>query len=161
MTNSGYSLRGFSLVEVALALGIAAFSLLAIFGLLATGAQINHTAVEQSSSSDILAAVAADLRATPKTTPPGNAAASLQFGIAIPASPVGSSTSSTLYFTAQGGSSPTVVANSRYRLVITFLRNESKRSATMADLRMTWPAAADPANINSGAAETFVALDRN
>ena len=73
----------FSLVEVTLALGVAAVALLAILGLLATGSQINRTATEQAASSDILTAVANDLRATPATT-----ATSVQFAIAIPPNPV-------------------------------------------------------------------------
>lgn len=155
-------LTGFSLVEVTLALGVAAVSLLAVFGLLATGIQVNHTAVEQTAANDILTAVAADLRATPKTSPPGGASASPQFAIPIPANPVTAPTVTTLYFDAQGQFSTSVGPMSRYRLIATFLPNGTgARTASFVDLRMTWPAAADPANVNTGAAETFVALDRN
>lgn len=145
----------FSLVEVTLALGVAAFSLLAIFGLLATGTQINHTAIEQSASGDILTAVAADLRATPKTT-----STSLQFGIAIPPNPV-TATSTTLYFNTTGQSSTSINTDSRYRVVLSFLPNGGARAATLVSLRMTWPARADPTKANTEAAEGFVALDRN
>lgn len=135
---------------MALALGVAAVSLIAIFGLLVTGTQTHHTALEQSASSDILTAVAADLRAAPRTTP-----TSTQFGITI-------GTGTTLYFNVVGQSSTAAVSDSRYRLVITFLPTAGgPRTATFANLRMTWPAAADPANVNTGAAETVVALDRN
>jgi uncharacterized protein (TIGR02598 family) len=152
----------FSLVEVTLALGVAAISMITLFGLLVTGSQINHTAIEQTASSDILAAVAADLRATPQTTPLGGATSSPQFSIAVPSNPVGAATSSTLYFNAQGQFSTTLNAGSRYRLVITFLPNGAgSRTATFVDLRMTWPAAATPTNANTSAAETFIALDRN
>lgn len=147
---------GFSLVEVTLALGVAAISLLAIFGLLATGTQINHTAIEQSASSDILTAVAADLRATPKTT-----ATSLQFGITIPPNPVTATSSVTLYFNTTGQSSTSLNADSRYRVVLSFLPNGGIRVATLVSLRMTWPARANPTTANTDAAEAFVALDRN
>src|SRR5438445_2309144 len=102
MNRTFQSSLAFSLVEVTLALGVAAVALIAIFGLLVTGSQTNHTATEQSSSSDILTAVAADLRATPKTLPPGGATPSPQFKINIPANPVAAATSSTLYFTSEG-----------------------------------------------------------
>ena len=154
----------FSLVEVTLALGVASVSLLAIFGLLATGSQINHAAIEQTSSSDILTAVAADLRATPQTSPPGGTTPTPQFGISIPANPVSAPAPSptTLYFNAQGQSSTTRGPDSRYRLTVAFLPSGTgARTATFVDLRMTWPAAADPVNSNTGSAETFVALDRN
>lgn len=157
-------LASFSLVEVTLALGVAAVSLLAILGLLATGTKINHTAFEQTSSSDILTAVAADLRATPKTSPLGSATPSPQFGITIPANPVPSPAPSptTLYFSSGGQSSTTSSSDSRYRLTATFLPNgPGEHTATFVDLRITWPAAADPTSVSTEAAEMFVALDRN
>ena len=155
---------GFSIIEVVLALGVTAISMLAILGLLATGTQTNHTAVEQTSSSDILTAVAGDLRATPLTTPRGQAAISQQFGINIPANPVSSPapTPTTLYFNAQGQSSTTLTASSRYQLNVSFVPNgPNARTATFVVLRMTWPAAASAAATSTSSAETFVALDRN
>src|SRR5437763_5836895 len=104
--------RAFSLVEVTLALGVAAFSLIAIFGLLVTGTQTNHTAVEQSASSDILTAVAADLRATPKTS-----LTSTQFGISIPASG-NTGAISTIYFSSEGKPSTSLGTDSSYNLTI-------------------------------------------
>lgn len=146
----------FSLVEITLALGVAAVSLLAIFGLLATGSQVNHTAVEQTASTDTLLAVANDLRATPSTT-----GASLQYGITIPANPVNSPSSTTIYFDSTGGFSTSPTSSSRYRVAITFLPTSAGRFATRAALRSTWPAAADPAGANTQSVEMFVALDRN
>jgi uncharacterized protein (TIGR02598 family) len=157
MKRSLHATAAFSLVEVTLALGVAAISLMAIFGLLVTGIQTNHTAVEQSSSSDILTAVAADLRATPKAN-----STSTQFGIAIPSDGNTGSTLPPLYFNSQGKSSATLTTDSRYQLTIKFIANGGgTRSATFAHLRMTWPAAANPATVNTSAAETFVALDRH
>jgi len=148
----------FSLVEVTLALGVAAIALIAIFGLLVIGTQTNHTAVEQTASSDILTAVAADLRATPNAN-----SNSTQFGIAIPAEGNTAATT-TLYFNSLGKASTSLDANSRYQLAIKFLPNgggTGARMATFVHLRMTWPAAANPANVNTSSAETFVALDRH
>src|SRR5438067_305615 len=56
----------FSLVEVTLALGIAAFCLLAVFGLMPIGVQTNRNATSQTRATNIMAAVVADMRATPK-----------------------------------------------------------------------------------------------
>src|ERR671925_36360 len=109
--------RAFSSVEVTLALGVAAVALIAIFGLLVTGTQTNYTAVEQSASSDILTAVAADLRATPRANPN-----STQFAIPIPADG-NSADISTLYFNSQGNASTTLAADSRYQLTIKFIPN--------------------------------------
>src|SRR6476659_10477120 len=80
----------FSLVEVTLALGIAAFCLIAVFGLMPVGVQTNRNATSQTAANNIMAAVVADLRATPK-----NSTTSTQFGIIF-------GTNTTLYFDGSG-----------------------------------------------------------
>jgi uncharacterized protein (TIGR02598 family) len=151
-----FSLRrahAFSLVEVAIALGIAGFCLLAVFGLMPIGVQTNRNATSQSAASNVMAAVVADMRAAPKTT-----STSSQYGIAL--SP---NSTTTLYFDGQGqfGTSPGV--NSRYRLTVNIPTNPAGPNApTFADLKVTWPAAADPATTTpNGSVETFAAFDRN
>jgi len=180
MKRSSHASHGFSLVEVTLALGVTAVALITIFGLLVTGTQTNHTAVEQTYSSDILTAVAADLRATPKTSPPGAATPSPQYKINIPANPVAAATTSTLYFSPEGQCSsslssftpcdpaapiPSPVPTIRYRLTVTFLPNGTgAKTATFVNLKMTWPATPEPTPAGKpgpSSAETFVALDRN
>jgi uncharacterized protein (TIGR02598 family) len=145
---------GFSLVEVTLALGVAAFCLLAVFGLLPIGLKTQQTAIEETAATRTLSAVISDLRSTART-----ATTSSIFGITIPSNSVTSS--STLYFDTEGHMSAAIDANSRYRLTITFTPNASGgRGATFAHLLVTWPAPATIPNA-SGATETFVALDRN
>jgi uncharacterized protein (TIGR02598 family) len=156
---------GFSLVEVTLALGVAAFCLIAVFGLLPVGIQTNRTATSETNSSQILTRVIADLRATPPTIPRGAAATSVEFGISIPANPVMSSqTIQTLYFAEDGTFADSVQPTSRVRLTITFLPNDPggvlNRLSTRVFLKATWPAAADPATA-SGSCEAFVSLNRN
>jgi uncharacterized protein (TIGR02598 family) len=151
----------FSLVEVTLALGVAALSLLAIFALLPLGVKTNQVAIEQSATIDLLSAVAADLRATPATTPRGRAISSSRFAISIPGNPVGSSTTATLFFTTEGQFSSEVDSKSRYRVTIKFLPNGAgARTATFVDLKATWPATAS-LTYAGGVAEMFIALDRN
>jgi uncharacterized protein (TIGR02598 family) len=154
--NCRYS--GFSLVEVTLALGVAAISLLVIFSLLPIGLQTNQRSIEQTASADILSAVAADLRATPLTSPRGRAATSTQFSISIPAA--GSTGTTTVFFNG-AGQSVSSTENPQYRVTITFPSNGSgAKTATFADLRVTWPAAAAITNAQ-GSAEMFAAFDRN
>ena len=148
------SLRAFSLVEVTLALGVAAFSLLAIFSLLPIGLQTTQRSLEQTACTDVLSVIAADIRATPHTS-----ATSVQFGISIPAS--GGTGTTTLFFNSAGQSSPSRQSDSRYQAVVTFLPNGGgTRTATFADIKVTWPAAATTANAQ-GSAEVFAAFDRN
>jgi type II secretory pathway pseudopilin PulG len=58
--------HAFSLVEVTLAMGIAAFCLIAAFGLMPLGVQTNRNSTSQSAAVNIMAAVVADLRAISK-----------------------------------------------------------------------------------------------
>lgn len=154
MKSSLEKLNAFSLVEVTLALGVAAISLLAIFSLLPIGLQTNQRSFEQIASADILSAIAADLRATPHTS-----GTSLQFGISIPAG--GGTGTTTLFFNSAGQSSQSMQSDSRYRVVVSFLPNGGgTKTATFADLQVTWPAGATAANAQ-GTTEVFEAFDRN
>jgi uncharacterized protein (TIGR02598 family) len=142
----------FSLVEVTLAIGIAAFCLIAVFGLMPVGVQTNRNATSQTAATNIIAAVVADLRATPKTN-----ATSTQFGISFGTNPP------PLYFDGSGQFATSLGTNSRYRLSVTWntsnLTGSCSPALPCADLKVTWPAAATLANA-IGSAEMFAAFDR-
>jgi len=160
---------GFSLVELTLALGIAAFCLIAVFGLMPIGVQTNRNATSQTAATNIMAAVVADLRAAPTTS-----TTSMQFAITF--GPNGTST--TRYFDSQAQCScdsaglqkpnpltgdcslswsPTL--QPRYRLTITWNGSSGLR---YGGLKVAWPAAADPATITpSGSTQILAAFDRN
>jgi uncharacterized protein (TIGR02598 family) len=144
-----HSAKSFSLVELTLALGVAAFCLIAVFALLPVGGQIHRNGISQTASAGILAAVTADLRATPKT-----ALTSRQFGITF-----GSPT--TLYFDSEGR--PSTAAISRYRLAADFPTNPTgTHAAVFAHLKVSWPATVDPATGKpAGSVESFAAFDRH
>jgi len=136
----------FSLVEVTLALGIAAFCLIAVFGLMPVSVQTNRNATSQTAGTNIVAAVVADLRATPR-----GINTSSQYQITFGTNP------SPIYFDGTGQFATTVGANSRYQLNITWSGSAGLR---YADIKVTWPAAAIPANA-TGSVEMFAAFDRN
>lgn len=151
----------FSLVEVTLALGIGAFCLIAVFGLVPIAVQTNRNATSQTRATNIMAAVVADLRATPK----GNTT-STQFCIPLAIS----GTSAPLYFANTGqcstdlagstspcGFSWTPPINTRYQLNITW---GGSTALPYADVKVTWPAAATAAT-GSGSTQMFTAFDRN
>jgi uncharacterized protein (TIGR02598 family) len=138
----------FSLVEVTLALGVAGFCLIAVFGLMPVGVQMNRNATSQTAAASIIADVVADLRATPKAN-----ATSSQFGITFGTNPP------PLYFDGVGQFTTTLGANSRYQLNITW-NPLAPSGSRYADLKVTWPAAATAANA-SGSTEMFAAFDRN
>jgi uncharacterized protein (TIGR02598 family) len=136
----------FSLVEVTLALGIAAFCLIAVFGLMPVSVQTNRNATSQTAGTNIVAAVVADLRATPRAN-----STSSQYQITFGTNPP------PMYFDGTGQFATTVGANSRYQLNLTWSGSPALR---YADIKVTWPAAASPTNA-TGSVEVFAAFDRN
>jgi len=138
---------GFSLVEVTLALGIAAFCLIAVFGLVPVAVQTNRNAASQTRATNIMAAVVSDLRATPTVKN-----RSLQFAITF-------GTNKTLYFDGTGQFATSLSTNSRYQLNVTW-SNSGWNGLSYADVKVTWPAAATPTSA-IGSTEMFAAFDRN
>ena len=147
--------HAFSLVEVTLALGIAAFCLIAVFGLVPVAALTNRNATSQTRATNIMTAVVADLRATPNTKTK-SALFTIIFG-----------TCKRLYFNSEGqvvssgtcDPSTTVPATSRYQVNVTW-SDSGWNQLRYADVKVTWPAAAAAANA-SGSTEMFAAFDRN
>jgi hypothetical protein len=153
----------FSLVELTIAIGIAALCLVGVFALVPVGALTNRNATCQTAAINLIAAVVADMRATPKTSP-----TSVQFCI-----PFATSGSSTLYFDGAGqcstdlagstnpcGGSWSAALNIRYQLNITWGSSTAVPSVPYANVKVSWPAAATLANAN-GSVETFAAFARN
>lgn len=144
---------GFSLVEVTLALGVTAFCLLALFGLLPLGLQANQNSISQTAAASVLSSVIADLRATSKTS-----LTSSQYDITFGAT-------KSLYFDDEGRVvTPTDPnATPRYRVTISFPASPSGSFApTFVSLKLSWPALVDPATTTpAGFVETFAALDRH
>src|SRR5437763_16903386 len=87
------SRAAFSLVELTVAMGIAAFCLIAVFGLIPVGVQTNRNATSQTAATNILADVIADIRATVRAT--ASATPSQLYAIAIPVSGGSNSTTQT------------------------------------------------------------------
>jgi len=138
------SIAAFSLVEVTLALGIAAFCLISVFGLIPIAVQTNRNATSQTAATNVIASVIADMRATTASTSPQYA---ITFG-----------TAKTLYFDGAGQFTTLLGGNSRYRVDVTFPASPSGLS--YAAIKVIWPAAATAANA-SGSAEMFAAFNRN
>ncbi|SDT93990.1 Verru_Chthon cassette protein B [Verrucomicrobium sp. GAS474] len=153
---------GFSLVETVLALGITAFCCVAMMGLLALSSKLDLNSKSQTAANGILSAVVSDLRsASLASRTAGGGETSLQYGIKLPSAPMLSSSGPVLlYFTGDGSCSSTFSPDARYLVTVTFLPNAASRGATLADLKVTWPASA-AATRAFGSVESFLALDCN
>lgn len=152
--------HAFSLIELTLALGIAAICLISVFGLIPIAVQTNRNATSQTAATAIVASVIADMRATTSATSPQYL---ITFG-----------TAKTLYFDSAGQASCDLAGTqkadcvsawspaiqTRYRLTATF--PTSPTGLSYADIRVTWPAPVDPTvTTPSGSVEMFAAFRRN
>lgn len=158
-------ITAFSLVEVTLALGIASFALIAVFGLLPVGVSSNRTSLEQTGAASLLTAVAADMRAAPIMASGSSTSRSPVFRIEIPST---SSPGIRHVYCAEDGSR-TSAENARYLVSVGMTPpSTGKRSATSVRILITWPATAN-ANVQPdewpsqsiGSLEVVTALNRN
>jgi uncharacterized protein (TIGR02598 family) len=143
---------GFSLVEVALAIGIAGFCLISILGLIPVGLTVAQNASAQTGAVGLMSAIAADLREVSTT-----GTSSPYFKITIP-----DTTGKTLYVD-DGGQYTTdlqKLPHARYRVEIKTVSTVSgSGTPTMQKVVVTWPAQASGNAM--GMAESILALDLN
>jgi len=164
----------FSLVEVVLALGVAAFCLIAVIGMLPAGLKVQQANVSQTKANAIISQVTDFLRSDVRL-PPGQASKACDskavgqtcdwsklhghwLNVAIP---------DTLFFTNDGtqngygsGSAPAAPAGAVFRATITYLFPPTA-TTSIAKISVSWPAQVDPATgVPAGSAETFVAVNR-
>jgi type II secretory pathway pseudopilin PulG len=165
---------GFSLIEVTIALGIAAFCLVTVFALLPLGLSSNQQSFEDTVADNISTAIMADLRSVQTS------GTSARYGLIIPSvtdAAVASGTTTTLYLTADGVPSANgdLVTSgtgfSRYRATVGFYfptatQNAASvsstlppRTATTVRILITWPALSG--SNYTGSYETDSALDCN
>ena len=132
----------FSLVELTLSLGIAAFCLITVFALVPVGVQTNRNATSQTAATNILSSVIADIRASP----PGQGF-SARYHISR-----SKGTPATVCFDGQGQSIPFSIAGAtcpanyyRFRLDVRIANNPaSVVYPNYVWLKVSWPAASNP-----------------
>jgi len=162
MKRDAEGIRGFSLVEISIALGVAAFCLLAIVGLLQTGLTSEQATVGKTAAWGILSSVSADLLAT---APTNTVSATYSFSFSNSSSP------QTIFFNKNGiptgsvGDAPTTESYFRASVGLQ-TPGTSSTAPTLARLLVTWPAIVDPQpgtwpSKASGSVEVITALRRN
>jgi type II secretory pathway pseudopilin PulG len=159
----------FSLVEVTLALGVAAFCLIAVLGLLPTTLKTQQASIEQTTANQILSTIFSDLRADVRL-PPG-----LDSKVCGDTGPCAwgdlhghwrnVSVPDTLYFTNEAkqtgtinGSPPT---DAVFRAKVTY-RFPPSETTSLADIRVTWPAQVNPdqGGVPAGSVRSLIAVNR-
>jgi uncharacterized protein (TIGR02598 family) len=139
--------RGFSLVEVTLALGIAAFCLLTVFALVPVALKTQQASVQQTIANQIINELVGDLRADIRL-PPGQASHEGDSGFGLHGHWAQLYAPDTVYFNEQGkwlqlNGSPPADATFRATIVV------------------SWPAQVDPATVTpAGSVQQFIAVNR-
>jgi type II secretory pathway pseudopilin PulG len=166
-------IAGFSLVEVTLALGVAAICLLALLALLPVASKTQQTGMQQTTANQIISQINAVLRAD-VSLPPGQANkvcgdppdpntpcnwSALHGHWLLVAAP------DTMYFTNEGRQTGTLnaspPADAVFRAKITY-RFPPSDTTSLADIAVSWPAAVDPGNggVPAGYVMTTIAVNR-
>jgi type II secretory pathway pseudopilin PulG len=150
---------GFSLIEVTLALGVAALCLLVLLGLMPTGVKTQQNSIQQTTANQIISQIYSFLRADVRL-PPGQQ--SKACGDNNP--PDGCDwgrlsghwsdrrTPDTLYFTNDGkqvGLNGTPPPNAVFRATLTY-RTPPSETTALATIRVNWPAPVDPDDPTTG-----------
>ncbi len=161
MKRSLHATAAFSLVEITLALCVAAFCLIAILGILPAGLKTQQGSVDQTKANAIILQIMADLRADVRL-PPGQVSKANQFG--LNGHWLAQGTPDTLYFTNDehqtGSINVSPPANAVFRATITYLFPPTA-TTSIAKISVSWPAQVNPATaLPAGSAETFVAVNR-
>jgi uncharacterized protein (TIGR02598 family) len=153
---------GFSLVEVTLALGVAAFCLIVLIGLLPAGLKTQQASAQQTIANEITSEILGDLRADIRL-PPGQASHEGDSGFGLHGHWAQMYAPDTLYFDQQGswlqlnGSPP---AGATFRSKITYLFPPNA-STSVANIVVSWPAQVDPATVTpAGSVQAFIAVNR-
>jgi type II secretory pathway pseudopilin PulG len=162
----------FSLVEVTLALGVAAFCLIAVLGLLPTSLKTQQASIQQTTANEIISQIYSVLRADVRL-PPGLANkvcpdppdpnqpcnwSDLHGHWRSVAAP------DTLYFNNDGkqiqlNGDPPAAAVFRAKITYRFPPSET---TSLADIRVSWPARVDPDNggVAAGSVTSLIAVNR-
>jgi uncharacterized protein (TIGR02598 family) len=158
------SAAAFSLVEIVIALGVAAFCLIAVLGLLPVALKTQQASIQQTTATQILSQVGSSLRAAVRY-PPGLAAQLQDGDKELHGHWLSVGTPDTLYYTNEGvqtgGVSPGgPPADAVFRLTLTYIAPPTD-TTSLANIIVTWPAQVDPATgTPAGSVETFIAVNR-
>jgi len=155
----------FSLVEVTLALGIIAFCLVGLFGLLPVAMNSNRVSLEECNALNVMNRLVASLRALPASRP-ADVGQWVVEGLTVPNAGDAASTQTLFYSEdASGQFSTREIPDAVYRLTVTTTPPPgggagNAGGAVSVYLRATWPAHADPAGPGVGSVACFTALER-
>lgn len=155
-------ITAFSLVEVTLALGVAAFCLIAVLGLLPTSLKTQQASIQQTTANSIISQIFSDLRADLRL-PPGLASHETEDGFQPPLHGhwLQMLTPDTLYFTQEGKPVNNAQDIPVFKATITYSRVSPIGNTSLANITVSWPADPNqPGAVPAGSVTTLVAVNR-
>jgi Tfp pilus assembly protein PilV len=169
MKRSLHTTPAFSLVEIVIALGVAAFCLIAVLGMLPVSLKTQQASVNQTKANSIISQVVDDLRADVRL-PPGQQSKSQEgtAGLGLHGQWAARATPATLFFTNDGIQTPRNTAytgtpaapqGAVFRVTVTYLFPPTATTST-AQITISWPAAQSDLTKVSGSIDTFAAVNR-
>ena len=162
MNHRSQSRSAFSLIEVTLAIGVAAFCLIAVMGLLPVAIKIQQASVQQTKANAIISQISSDLLADVRL-PPGQASKAQGDWSNLHGHWAQVATPDVLYFTndaKQTGYQGAPPPDATFRATITYMLPPTT-TTSLANIKVTWPASVDPATgAPAGSAETFISVNR-
>jgi hypothetical protein len=146
-----------------MALGVAAFCLIAVLGMLPVGIKTQQASVNQTKANAIVSQIVDDLRADVRL-PPGQASKE-QFGLKGHWGQV--ATPDTLYFTNDGKQTPNPGSvnvsppptDAVFRATVTYLFPPTA-TTSIAKITVSWPAAQSDLTKVAGSIDMFAAVNR-
>lgn len=156
---------GFSLVEVTLALGVAAFCLIAVIGMMPMALKTQQASVNQTKANAVVSLIIGDLRADVRL-PPGQQSKSKEStaGLGLNGHWAAVGSPDTLCFTNDGkltGSVNLCGPDAVFRATITYLAPPAATTTTsIAKIMVSWPAAQSDLTKVAGSIEMFAAVNR-
>jgi uncharacterized protein (TIGR02598 family) len=160
---SSHKVSAFSLVEVTLALGVAAFCLIAVLGLLPTSLKTQQASIQQTTANSIISQIFSDLRADLRL-PPGLASHETDGGFQPPLHGhwLQMLAPDTLFFTQEGKPVNNGQDVAVFRATITYNQLGPTGDTSLANITVSWPAQVDPSTggVPAGSVTTLVAVNR-
>jgi uncharacterized protein (TIGR02598 family) len=160
MKQSVQNVTAFSLVEVTLALGVAAFALLAILGTLPASLKTQQASIQQTTANSIISQIVDHLRADLRL-PPGLASHEEDSGFQPPLQGhwLHMFTPDTLYFTQEGKPVNSGGDTAVFRATITYMSPPTV-TTSVAKITVSWPAAQSDLTKVAGSIDMFAAVNR-
>lgn len=166
MKRSLHITAAFSLVEIVIALGVAAFAFVAVLGMLPVGLKVQQASVQQTKANGVISQIVDFLRADVRL-PPGQAKKAQGEWAKLNDHWQAQAVPDTLFFTNDGdqtgfvaqGTSPPAPAGAVFRATITYLFPPTA-TTSIAKITVSWPAAQSDLTQVAGSIDMFAAVNR-